>query len=150
MSAYQCYDENDDASDNMSSVDLDPDFWYHIHGPPPMPASWEVGDINSAFGLTPVSASPVVNCSIILQEQIRDYVAQLQQLGAYGPAWGAHPRGQTHDFIEPRIIAHEIAHQFGIVGHEVATLVSEWVGQDLELSAGHINSIRSSSKLAEE
>ena len=147
LSGYQGYNQGEQADQNASSVDLDPDYWYHVHGAHPDHTYWEVGDLSPLLGVTPVSAGPVANVTIIYQETIRDYIAQL---GVCMDFFSGHWRNQTHEFAEARIIAHEIGHQFGIVEHTVASLIDEWTGSDDELFGNQIAQIRNSTKIGEE
>ena len=52
-------------------------------------------------------------------------------------------------FVEPRVIAHEIGHQFGLpdVGPGAGTLMSPWDGTDRAFDASEIAAIRVSPDL---
>jgi hypothetical protein len=147
LSAYQSYDDTDDFGNNASSGDLDPDYWYHIHGAHPNHTSWEVGDLKAVSAVTPIFTGAVPNCTIVYQQTLNDYIAQL---GICMHVFAGHWRSQTHSFAEARIIAHEIAHQFGIEGHITASLVDEWTGSDDDFFAEQIAYIRSSTAIGDE
>jgi hypothetical protein len=147
LSGFQTYDEGDDSSASASSADLDPDGWYHVHGADPTFTFWKVGDGSFIAAISLASTSPIENGTIIYQEGIRDYLAQI---ATYPHTWPGHSRTQTHAFVETRVIAHEIAHQFGIVPHTLGSLVDDWTGTDDSFFGDQIKEIRRSPKLGEE
>ncbi|MEK6677070.1 MAG: hypothetical protein AABZ47_15630 [Planctomycetota bacterium] len=148
VSGFQSYGVGlgNNEPEGASTADGGPDYWYHIHGPVTNPVSFKIGEIlGHVFGLTPTSGSPVENVTIVFQEAIRDYIAQIQT-----GFFAGHSPSQTHAFMEARIIAHEIGHQFGIEAHIVNSLVDEWTGTDDELFGSQIAYIRSGTKMGEE
>lgn len=147
VSAFQVYHQNRQGG-AQSLADLDPDFWYHTHGDHPNETFWKVGDQEPIYAITVTATVPVSNVTIVFQEIIRDYVAQL---AADPHNFPQHWRNQTHAFVESRVIAHEIAHQFGYDGHIFNSLVDlSWSGSDDPLFGIQIAYIRASSKLGEE
>jgi hypothetical protein len=134
VSCYQTYGPDDDASENRSTRDGDPDVRYHIHG-----TAWSTGDTTITAAGT---ASTGPNATTMYLEDMQDYISQ-----AGAGYWPGHTL-RTLAFMEPRVMAHEIAHQFGILGHTPATLVGAWDGGDYDLDAAQINQIRDSDQLA--
>ena len=145
LSGFQAYGENDDPDEAASTVDLDPDYRYHIHGPHPNHTHDELGDISATFGLTPVSY-PADNVSLVLQETLRDF--RWQKFMGCGCIWPGYGRGESHEWAESQIIAHEIGHQMGIPNHRnPGSLINDFSGVNCWLFGDEIRDIRASGEL---
>jgi len=120
---------------NRAPRDGDPDAGYHIHGP----TSFKLGDDRITFARTHAEGANVV---LFFLESNLDYVAQVNAGGIQGHI----PRPLS--FLEPRTLAHEVAHAFGIIGHTAGTLVSPRDGGDYELDADQIAQIREGEELS--
>lgn len=118
-----------------STRDGDPDAQYHCH----QGATCEIGDEQLVMAN---SYDGVENVCMFYYETNRDYLAQV--LAGYWPSHIWRPL----TFKEPRTIAHEIAHLFGIGSHTPGTLVDTWDGTDRELDGEQIAQIRGSQHLA--
>ncbi len=134
VACYQSYGPNDVTDAPLSTSDADPDLRYHIHGP-----SWSTGD---TFLIQAATAGGGPNVTAFYLETNLDSINQTN--AGYMPFPGpAHPLS----WREPRIIAHEIAHQCGIVPHTPGTLVSNWDEGDYELNGSQLRDIRMSQDL---
>jgi hypothetical protein len=73
-----------------------------------------------------------------------DFISQVAT--GYWPTIIARPIS----FIEPRVIAHEIGHQFGLADVPITanTLMSPWDGGDRDLNSTELSQVRNSNTLS--
>jgi len=134
-----CYQSHHDLSPSLGSLpnatvaDADPDVRYHMHGGSPT-----TGDQALRLAATPGTTQ---NVSAFYLETNLDYLSQVA--AGYFPGHIL----RTLQFKEPRTIAHELGHQFGISTHTPGTLVSPWDGGDYDLDATQIAQVRDSNTL---
>lgn len=122
---------------NSTTADADPDAEYHSH----TGTVGSIGDIPLIFGIAPGTSH---NVSLFFLETTMDYITQVAS--GY---WSGHVLRQL-SFMEPRVIAHEIGHQFGLpdVLAPANTLMSPWNGRERDFDGLELSFIRSSTDMA--
>jgi hypothetical protein len=103
LTGHQAYAESDDISSICSSVDGDPDIWYHIHDGV-FPTH---GDEGLVFGRTCVGHGMKYNASVIFLEAIREHVSWFDGGLIEGEEYSC-----TRPELEKRTVVHELGHHF--------------------------------------